>query len=63
MFVMLNSSIVGEQVNYMPRWFPGASYASIARDARAVIEKSRNIPFDIVQKQMVRCFTLDYSQG
>jgi hypothetical protein len=47
----------------MPRWFPGASYAGFARDSRPAIEKSRDIPFDMVQKQMVRCFTLDYSQG
>jgi len=61
MFAMLNGSIVGEQVKHMPRWFPGTSYASIARAARPALEKSRDIPFDIVQKQLVRCFTLNYS--
>jgi len=58
MFVTLNSSIIGEQVKHMPRWFPGTFYASFARDSRPVMEKARNVPFDIVQKQMVRCFTV-----
>src|ERR1700722_11235935 len=58
MFVTLNSSIIGEQVKHMPRLLPGTFYASFARDSRPVMEKARNVPFDIVQKQMVRCFTV-----
>src|ERR1700722_2752448 len=52
-----NWSIVREQVQHMPRWFPGAFYAGYARDWRPAVEKMHNVPFELVQKQMVRCLT------
>jgi hypothetical protein len=54
---LTNGSIVGIQVRHMPRWFPGTYYANFARDWRPAIEKMHNVPFEIVQMQMVRCFT------
>jgi len=49
--------IVREQVQHMPRWFPGAFYAGFARDWRPAIKRMHNVPFDTVRKQMVRYFT------
>lgn len=42
------------QVQNLPSWFPGTHYARFAREWRWAIRKIHDLPFESVQKQVVR---------
>ncbi|THU81799.1 cytochrome P450 [Dendrothele bispora CBS 962.96] len=42
-------------LQYIPAWFPGASFKRKAREWRMYRERMANGPFNVVMKQIVRC--------
>jgi hypothetical protein len=40
-------------VRYLPEWFPGAGFQSLARKSRVLAAQLRDEPFELVQKSMV----------
>ncbi|KAK6988629.1 cytochrome P450 [Favolaschia claudopus] len=55
-------------LRYIPEWFPGAGFQSIAREGKKLAEKTRDVPFTDTKRKMEEgtaqpCFTVNALQA
>lgn len=41
-------------LRYVPKWFPGANFQRIAEEYRELTRKTREVPFEMAEREIVR---------
>ena len=45
---------VDSKVQYLPEWFPGATFHRTAAKSRQLVKEMRELPFNVVKERIVR---------